>query len=156
MTGEPGATGAPRPLADEVAQGQDALGLEELERVAMLAWVSENLTLGSAVGFRAADLVLEPRDLLRGRPGRSLRRVPAQILGDEAYEAAVRDRVRAGRDQAPDPAGAGDMWTRQYKRPSMPTRRRHAIGLKLEVARPRTRSARRTHNLTSSWPAWLK
>lgn len=45
MTGEPGATGAPRPHADEDAEGQDVLGLQELERAAMLAWVSENLTL---------------------------------------------------------------------------------------------------------------
>src|SRR5215471_2237783 len=44
MTGKPGATGAPRPLADEDAQG-DVLALQELERAAMLAWVSENLTL---------------------------------------------------------------------------------------------------------------
>ena len=45
MTGEPGATGAPRPLTDEHAQGQDVLGLGERERDALLAWVGENLTL---------------------------------------------------------------------------------------------------------------
>jgi hypothetical protein len=45
MTGDPGAKGAPRPLADEGAQGQDVLGLRDWERDAMLAWVGENLTL---------------------------------------------------------------------------------------------------------------
>ena len=45
MTGEPGATGAPLPLTDEHAQGQDVLGLGERERDALLAWVGENLTL---------------------------------------------------------------------------------------------------------------
>lgn len=45
MPGDPEATGAPRPLADEGDQGRDVLGLEELERAALLAWVSENLTL---------------------------------------------------------------------------------------------------------------
>lgn len=45
MTGEPGATGAPRPLADEGARGQDAFGLGERERDAMVAWVGENLTV---------------------------------------------------------------------------------------------------------------
>jgi len=44
MTGKPGATGAPRPPADEDAQG-DVRALQELKRAAMLAWVSENLTL---------------------------------------------------------------------------------------------------------------
>ena len=44
MTGDPGTTGAPRPLADD-AQGQDVFGLGEWERDAMLAWVGENLTL---------------------------------------------------------------------------------------------------------------
>ena len=44
MTGELGATEAPRPLADEDAQG-DVLALQELKRAAMLAWVDENLTL---------------------------------------------------------------------------------------------------------------
>ena len=45
MTGEPEAKGAPRPLTDERAQGQDVLGLGERERDALLAWVGENLTL---------------------------------------------------------------------------------------------------------------
>jgi tetratricopeptide (TPR) repeat protein len=45
MTGEPGAKGAPRPLADKRAQGQDVLGLGERERDAVLAWVGENLAL---------------------------------------------------------------------------------------------------------------
>jgi hypothetical protein len=45
MTGEPGATRAPRPSTDERAQGQDVLGLGERERDALLAWVGENLTL---------------------------------------------------------------------------------------------------------------
>src|SRR5215469_16793671 len=45
MTGEPGATGAPRPLADEGGQGHDVFGLEGREHDAMLAWVGENLTL---------------------------------------------------------------------------------------------------------------
>jgi hypothetical protein len=54
MTGEPGETGAPRPLADEGAQRQDVFGLGERERDAMLAWVGENLTLvrRSAFGQR--------------------------------------------------------------------------------------------------------
>jgi len=45
MTGEPGAKGAPRPSADERAEGQGVLGLGERERDAMLAWVGENLTV---------------------------------------------------------------------------------------------------------------
>lgn len=45
MTGEAGAKGAPRPPADEGAQGQDVFGLGERERDAMLAWVGENLPL---------------------------------------------------------------------------------------------------------------
>lgn len=45
MTGEPGAKGAPRPSTDERAHGQDALGLGERERDALLAWVGANLTL---------------------------------------------------------------------------------------------------------------
>ena len=45
MTGEPGAKGAPHPSTDERAQGQDVLGLGELERDYLLAWVGENLTL---------------------------------------------------------------------------------------------------------------
>jgi hypothetical protein len=45
MSGEPGAEDAPRPLTQERAQGQDLLGLGELEREALLAWVGENLTL---------------------------------------------------------------------------------------------------------------
>jgi hypothetical protein len=45
MTAEPGAKRAPRPSTDERAQGQDAFGLGERERDAMLAWVGENLTL---------------------------------------------------------------------------------------------------------------
>lgn len=54
MAGEPGAKAAPRPLADEGAQGQDVLGLGERERDALLAWVGENLTLvrRSAYGQR--------------------------------------------------------------------------------------------------------
>jgi tetratricopeptide (TPR) repeat protein len=54
MTGEPGAEGAPRPSADERAQGQDVLGLGERERDALLAWVGENLTVvrRSAYGQR--------------------------------------------------------------------------------------------------------
>ena len=60
MTGEPGAKGAPRPSADERAQGQDALGLGELERDALLAWVGENLTLArrSASGQRPMYWIL--------------------------------------------------------------------------------------------------
>jgi hypothetical protein len=45
MTGEPGAQGAPRPLADEAAQGKDVLDLRERDREALLAWVGENLTM---------------------------------------------------------------------------------------------------------------
>ena len=45
MSGEPGAEDAPRPLTDERAQRQDLLGLGEMEREALLAWVGENLTL---------------------------------------------------------------------------------------------------------------
>ena len=45
MTGEPGATRAPRPPADEGSQGLDVFGLGERERDALLAWVGENLTL---------------------------------------------------------------------------------------------------------------
>lgn len=45
MTGDPGEKGAPRPLTDDRAQGQEVLGLGERERDALLAWVGENLTL---------------------------------------------------------------------------------------------------------------
>ena len=60
MTGEAGATGAARPLADEGAQGQDVFGLGERERDAMLAWVGENLTLvrRSASGERPISWIL--------------------------------------------------------------------------------------------------
>ena len=37
-------------------------------------------------------------------------------------------------------------------RPSMPTRRRQAVRPESEVARPRTRRARRTHDFSSLWP----
>jgi len=159
MTGERGATGARRPLADESAQGQDALGLEELERAAMLAWVSENLTLvrRSASGQRIlywslgicfvvglaahsggfllrSSATTEPLMLvvdllyalgwalwtgvvlvvfLEVYPEAKKRQYKRAL---DAYEAAVRDRVQTGGGQAPDPVGAGDIWTRQYKR----------------------------------------
>src|SRR5919204_5136245 len=60
MTGEPGATGAPRPPADKGAQGQDVLGSGKRERDAMLAWVGENLTLvrRSASGQRPVYWIL--------------------------------------------------------------------------------------------------
>jgi hypothetical protein len=60
MTGEPAAKGAPRPLADEGAQGRDVFGLGEQERDAMLAWVGENLTLvrRSASGQRVMYWIL--------------------------------------------------------------------------------------------------
>jgi len=45
MTGEPGAKGAPRPSADERAQGQDGFGLGEQERDYLLDYVGEHLTL---------------------------------------------------------------------------------------------------------------
>lgn len=45
MTGEPGATEAAHPPADERARGHGALDLGELEHDALLAWVGENLTL---------------------------------------------------------------------------------------------------------------
>jgi hypothetical protein len=45
MTGEPGAEGAPGSLSAERAQKQDALGLGDWERDALLTWVGENLTL---------------------------------------------------------------------------------------------------------------
>ena len=45
MTGEPGAKGAPHPIADEHAQGQDDFGLGERDRDALLAYVGEHLTL---------------------------------------------------------------------------------------------------------------
>src|SRR5207244_5429327 len=49
-----------------------------------------------AAGFRAAALVLDPRDRLRGGPGRSDRRVPAQNLGDDgAAVAGGRPALRA-------------------------------------------------------------
>jgi hypothetical protein len=60
MTGEPGPMGDPRPLADEGAQGRDALGLSGLERDALLAWVGENLPLvrRSASGQRVSYWIL--------------------------------------------------------------------------------------------------
>ena len=60
MTGEPGATGATHPSDDERGQGRDVLGLEELERDAMLAWVGEHLTLvrRSASGQRVFYWIL--------------------------------------------------------------------------------------------------
>jgi tetratricopeptide (TPR) repeat protein len=45
VTGEPRAKAAPRPVTDERAHEQDVLGLAERERDALLAWVSENLTV---------------------------------------------------------------------------------------------------------------
>ena len=60
MTGEPEAERAPRPLADEGAQGQDVFGLGERERDAMLTWVGENLPLvrRSASGQRPMYWIL--------------------------------------------------------------------------------------------------
>ena len=60
MTGEPGEKGAPRPSTDGRAQGQDVLGLGDLERDALLAWVGENLTLvrRSASGQRVFYWIL--------------------------------------------------------------------------------------------------
>lgn len=58
MAGEPGATEAPRPPADEGSQGQGSVDLGELERDALLEWVGENLTLvrrtasGQRVSYR--------------------------------------------------------------------------------------------------------
>jgi hypothetical protein len=51
MTGEPGATGARRPLADNSPHGLGVLGLGEQERDALLAWVGENLTLARRSAF---------------------------------------------------------------------------------------------------------
>jgi len=45
MTGEPGEKGVPHPFTDERNQGQEALGLGERERDALLAWVGGNLAL---------------------------------------------------------------------------------------------------------------
>src|SRR5262245_20779917 len=96
MTGEPGAKGAPHLPTDERPQRQDVLGLGEREHDALLAWVAENLNAGAPDGFRAADLVLDLRARLRGRPGRSYRRVPASILGDDgASEASGRPALPA-------------------------------------------------------------
>jgi uncharacterized membrane protein YeiH len=60
MTGEPGAKAAPRPSADERAQGQDVLGLGEREREYLLDWVGEHLTLvrRSATGQRPMYWIL--------------------------------------------------------------------------------------------------
>lgn len=60
MTGEPTATGAPRPLADEGTAGRTGLDLGKLERDALLAWVGENLTLvrESASGQRVPYWIL--------------------------------------------------------------------------------------------------
>jgi hypothetical protein len=58
MTGEPGATEAPRPSPDEHAP--DVLGLGERDRDYLLAWVGEHLTLvrRSASGQRPFYWVL--------------------------------------------------------------------------------------------------
>src|SRR5215471_21635851 len=60
MTGEPGGTGAPRPLADEGAEGQEVFGLGQLERDSLLSWVGENLPLvrQSASGQRTSYWIL--------------------------------------------------------------------------------------------------
>jgi hypothetical protein len=60
MTGEPDATLAPHPSADEPAQGQDVLGLEGRESEATLAWVGEHLALvrQSASGERVSYWIL--------------------------------------------------------------------------------------------------
>jgi hypothetical protein len=60
MTGEPGASGAPRPSTDGRAQGQDVPGFSERERDYLLEWVGENLTLvrRSASGQRPMYWVL--------------------------------------------------------------------------------------------------
>jgi hypothetical protein len=56
MTGEPGATRAPDPFADELAQGQDLSGLGERERESLLAWVGENLGLVRRSAYGQRDL----------------------------------------------------------------------------------------------------
>src|SRR5215471_21629484 len=60
MTGEPEATSAQRPPADEGAHGQEFFGLGEWERDAVLAWMGENLTLmrRSASGQRVFYWIL--------------------------------------------------------------------------------------------------
>jgi hypothetical protein len=60
MTEEPGANRAPHPSGEEPAAGQEVLGLEGLERDALLAWVGENLSLvrRSASGQRGFYWIL--------------------------------------------------------------------------------------------------
>lgn len=92
MTGEPGVAGAPRPLADEGAGGQDVFGLGEQERDAMLAWVGENLTVArrSASGQQTFYWILGI----------------GFVVG--LAEAVLSRQARAGSDQVPDPASAED------------------------------------------------
>jgi len=60
MTGEPGATRAAPPLADEGSAGQEVFGLGQLERDALLSWVGENLprVRQSASGQRTSYWIL--------------------------------------------------------------------------------------------------
>jgi hypothetical protein len=60
MTVEPGANGTQHPSVEEHAQGVEALGLDDQERDALLAWVGENLTLvrRSASGERPISWIL--------------------------------------------------------------------------------------------------
>ena len=79
MTGEPETKGAPHPSTDERAQEQDVLGLGERERDYLLAWVGENLTLGSPQPW-AIRSVAPGRCLSSGgRCGRSSFVPPSQL-----------------------------------------------------------------------------
>ena len=69
MTEGSGAKGNPRPFTDEAR----ALGID-VDDPDTLAWMTEHLPEWRPAGFRAAALVLDPRDRLRGGPGRSCRR----------------------------------------------------------------------------------
>jgi hypothetical protein len=101
MTEGPGAEGAPPTLTDkERAPGQDLFGLGEQDRRALLDWVGEHLpqvrqsvfgqrllywSLG--IGFVVGQIIPEVK-----------RRQFKQML--DAYEATLRDKDRAGSDQA--------------------------------------------------------
>ena len=160
MTGEPGATRAPRPLADEGARGQDVFGLGERERDALLAWVGENLTLvrRSASGQRilywslgitfAVGLAAHVGGFLLKS---SATTKPLLLVADLLY------------------ALGGVLWTGvvlvmfiqiypeaqsvSTSGPSMPTRRRWALRPEPEAARPRTRRAPgKRWPYTGNWP----
>jgi len=131
-------------------------GLGEQERDAMLAWVGENLTLvrRKASGQRAMYWILGSA-LVVG--------LAAHVGGFLLESSATTEPLSLAADLLYELGQA--LWTGvvvvvfvqlwpeaksvSTSRPSMPTRRRQAVGPESEKARPRTRRARRRHDSIS-------